>query len=63
MLSQIEIWGNWRPRQNLEVCVMFLKPFLNNLCSVEGCIILLKEAIAIREHYPYERLYMVCNNL
>ncbi len=37
--------GIWRPRQHPELFVMFLKPFLNKLCSVAGCIILLKEAI------------------
>jgi len=33
--------------------IMFLKPFLNNVCSVAGCIILLKEAT--REHHCHER--------
>ncbi len=31
--------------------VIFLKPFLNIFCSVAGCIVLVKEAVAIREHH------------
>lgn len=51
----IDIWGIWRPRKHFEVFVMFLKPLLKNICSVAGCIILLKEATAIREHSELER--------
>uniref|UniRef100_A0A6Q2ZJT3 Adhesion G protein-coupled receptor B3 n=1 Tax=Esox lucius TaxID=8010 RepID=A0A6Q2ZJT3_ESOLU len=53
MLNQIEIWGIWRAGQHLElfIVIMFLKPFLNNVCSVAGPIILLKEASVIREYH------------
>ena len=63
MLDWIEIWGIWRPNQHLELVVLFLKPFLNHFCSVEGRIILLKEAIAIREYRLHEGVCMVCNNV
>jgi len=43
MLNWIEILVIWRPEQHLELFIMFLKPFLNNVCSVAGCILLLKE--------------------
>jgi len=31
MLNRIEIWGIWRPRQQLELFIVFLKSFLNNV--------------------------------
>ena len=48
MLNRIEIWRIWRPGQHREHFIMFLKPFPNDVCSVAGRIILLKEATAIR---------------
>ena len=62
MLDWIEIWEIWRPIQQLKLVVVLLKPFLNHFCFVEWCIILLNEAIAIREYFFHERVYMVCNN-
>ncbi|XP_053093745.1 carcinoembryonic antigen-related cell adhesion molecule 1 isoform X2 [Pangasianodon hypophthalmus] len=63
MIDWIEIWGIWRPSQHLELLVMFLEPFLNNLCSMAGRIILLKEATAIREYCCHEGVYLVCSNV
>ena len=42
---------------------MFLKPFPNNVCSVAGRIMLLKEATAIREYHCHEWVYLVCNDV
>ncbi len=54
MLCRIKIWGIWRPRQHLDLFIMFVKPFLNDFCSVAGCIILLKEATTIREYHCHQ---------
>lgn len=40
-----------------------LEPFMNNICSVTGCIILLKEDTAIREYHWHEGMYLVYNNV
>ena len=48
MLNPIGILGICRPGQLLQLSIMFLKPFPNNVCSVAGRIILLKEAFALR---------------
>jgi len=40
---------------------MFLKPFLNNECSVAECIILLKESNS--EHHCHEGVYLVSNSV
>lgn len=48
----------WRPSQHHEFFVMFLKPCLNNLCTVAGSIKPLKDAIAIRKHMT-RRVYLV----
>ncbi|KAF7656706.1 hypothetical protein LDENG_00037350 [Lucifuga dentata] len=47
----------------VELFVMFLKPFLNNFCSVAGHVILLKEAAAIREYRCHEGVDLVSNNV
>lgn len=53
-----------RAGQHLELFIMFhFKPFLNNVCSVAGCIILLKEATSNREHHCHEGVYLVWNNV
>ena len=62
MLDWTEIWGLWRPSQHLKLVVVLFKPFLNLFCFVEWCIILLKEATAIREYRFHERVYMFCKN-
>lgn len=46
MPDWIEIWGS--AGQNYEPSVMFLKSFMNYVCSVAGHNILLKEATAIK---------------
>jgi len=46
-----------------QLFIMFLKPFLNNVCSVSGRIILPKEATSTREHHCYEGVYLVSNNV
>jgi len=63
MLNWIEIWGIRRPSQHLELFIMFLKPFLNNVCSVAECFILLKETTFTREHHWHEGVYLVCINV
>lgn len=42
-------------------CVVLLKLFLNNFCSMAGYNILLKETTSIREYYKV--VYVVCNNV
>lgn len=39
-----------KTHRHLELFLMFLKLFLISVCSVEGCITLLKEATAIKEY-------------
>lgn len=46
-----------RPGQHLKLVVVLLGSFLNHFCFVEGSIILLKEAKAIREYCFNERMY------
>jgi len=38
MLNWIEIWGIFRPGKHLEFFIIFLKPLLNNVCSVAGVL-------------------------
>lgn len=42
---------------------MFLKPFLNIVCSVAGSAILLKETNAIKQYCCSKVLYLVCNRV
>ena len=51
-LRFVHLWSSTSP---LELFVMFLKPFLNNVCSAAGYIILLKEATAVREYCYHGR--------
>ncbi len=53
-LNWIEIWGIWRPREHLEL-------FAGCSSLLSWCIILLKEATVIREHYCHEADLSSCN--
>lgn len=58
MLDRIEIWGIWKPIQHLEQLVRLLKPFLINVCSVAGHIILLKKTTVIRVYCCHKGEYL-----
>lgn len=52
----------WQSNHHLKLILVLLIPFLNYFPFVAGYIILLKEAIAIREYRFNERVYIVCNS-
>lgn len=51
------------PSQHLELFVVFLKPLLNSLCRLAGCIILLNVATATKEYCCCEGVYLVFNSV
>lgn len=63
MLDGIDVWGLRRPGQQLELAVVFLKPFPNHFCRVAGSVNLLKEAKAIRAYNFHEGVYLVCDGV
>lgn len=40
--------------------LLIFKPFLNHVCSVAGCITLLKEATFTKGYHYHDGLYLVC---
>lgn len=58
----LRFYGIWRLTQHLKVIVVLLIILLNHLCFVIGCVVQLKEAIAIRKYHFHEMVYVVCND-
>ena len=58
------IWIRWlrRPRKNIELTVLFMKPVWDYFCFVTWCIIMLEVAIRRWVHCGHEGMHMVSNN-